>query len=174
MVGNFIGKEGAVTQSSPLTHQDRLLWLAEQETECTNDSIPGKVRNGNKYLDCPICGGTGKVVCFPMLREECDHLWENEGTNIPWILEECDCRGRGWLPVDNTDATLAALATLGFFVKFTKRISNIWDTILYQGSSELPWGDGGEGDTLNEAAVSTLYKMSVIEEKLPTQEELPK
>ena len=70
MIGDFAGDKEAVTQSSPLTHQDRLLWLAGLEIECTNDSIPGKVRNGNEYLDCPICGGTGKVARFPMLREE--------------------------------------------------------------------------------------------------------
>ena len=165
MMGDFAGDMEAVTQSSPITHQDRLFWLAGLETECTNDSIPGKVRNGNEYLDCPICEGTGKVVRFPMLRQECLTF---EGVPIEdWRdHRRCSfCQDRGWRAVDNTDATLAALATLGFFVKFTKRISNMWDTILYQGSSELPWGDGGEGDTLNEAAVSALYNKALVLER---------
>ena len=151
------------------THQDRLLWLAEQEVDCpiyhSNNIEPTCTHITPHCLTC-VCGGTGKVPRFPMLREECSTF---EGVPIEdWRdHERCDlCWGRGWVFVDSTDATLEALATEGFFVKFIKRIRKMWETTLYQNPSWLPWGDGGEGDTPNEAAVETLYRIVERKEEL--------
>ena len=43
----------------------RLTRLAGMERACSNDSIPGKIRNGNDYIFCPECKGSGQVYLFP-------------------------------------------------------------------------------------------------------------
>ena len=180
MIGDFIGEEGATTQSSPLTHQDRLLAIAEQEIECTNDSIPGKVRNGNEYLDCPVCEGTGKVARFPMLRQECPcgKRWpvcdvcyrlnrrssrpDDKGTHSPFCSGLC--RGRGWLPVDNADATVRAMACLGLdgAWRAPHGIVSYWYVEL---DRDHQLAGMGQGLSLNEALVAALYKALVLERK---------
>ena len=50
----------------------RLTRLAGMERACSNDSIPGKIRNGNDYIFCPECKGSGQVYLFPdEVREPC-------------------------------------------------------------------------------------------------------
>ncbi|KKL20969.1 hypothetical protein LCGC14_2450140 [marine sediment metagenome] len=47
------------------------------------------------------------------------------------------------------------IADMDFEVRPVKRSSS-WTIGLYQHGYSLPWGDGGEGDTLEEALIDTL------------------
>lgn len=137
-----------------MNHAERLLRLAEREISC---------EPAGTGLDglCTSCHGTGKVRKFPMLRGYTVH-----GVWCPDSHGHCtrpgdgqSCQGRGWVPVDSTDATVEAILHTGWYVAEISR----WDspatyTVVLRGA-----GPKDEVKTvapeLNEALVAALYKV---------------
>lgn len=124
-----------------MTHQERLLWLAEREKDCLHPNPqwipehpdPGCEEGKWKCSECGAektkayrqileiwTGGTGKVPKFPMLREECPNCRGQitESKNKDSNISCSPCANRGWIPVDNLEATLQGCISAGYSITF--------------------------------------------------------
>ena len=145
-----------------MNHQERLLWLAEQEMKCLGvgagfpDLPDARVHNW-------CCMGSGKVPRFPTLRLWCDHCRRTGKCESGCITCEnpiCSpCQGQGWVPVDNLGATLPCAHEW----RFRKLENGIWASChLTTISVIMATGEGvatGEGPSHNEAAILVLYQI---------------
>lgn len=140
-IPDFEGKGVSITQSK-MTHKERLLELAER---------------------------------FPMLRQECQMRSEfhtcyqqddkGEFTDKQggrWTRKGCpNCQGRGWLPVDNLEATLEATSGSIAF----DRSGQGWACRTDDSSRLLSDTWTNWCKTPNEAAVLALYQTVKAEEE---------
>ena len=130
----------SATPADQLTLAERCECLAQLEVDCPN--YPPVVQLGGVHEPaCPGgCKGTGQVPRFPMLREPCVF----EDVSYPEYRvhgQNCQCQGRGWVPVTTLEALLEALWSAGLIVStWTQRaieISNLEETQV--------WGASGRG-----------------------------
>lgn len=169
---DFVGDKIPVTQSE-MTHEERLLWLAEAKVTCHHDKVqawdvPEAIRH------CPDCGGTDTVFRFPTLRGKCpgrSWLGGFQGCPVPIniITQEfkakCKCEGRGYELVDNLEATRkAAIEDSLVFKLITFPTSGITEVVVVGLPGDNRFGKA-EHKIANEAAVSALYQAMQKEEK---------
>ena len=150
------------------THLDRLLWLAGLETLCPclveelypQCSVCTDIMGPGKHSEkCLQCGGTGKVPRFPMLRQECSTF---EGVPIEdWRDDRrCSyCQGRGFIPVDDLEATRKAALENGWTFRLTSYPASGITEVAITGCL----GDARFGKAVNkganEAAIEALCKV---------------
>lgn len=144
--------------NEPLTHAERLLWLAGLMVKCSCPEC-----HGNPVVDSYVCQGkqlcckgTGEVPRFPMLRQECSGAHSQIFDNIDSFYCD-DCHGRGWVPVNNLEATLEAINSELMF----DRSRRGW-ACLIRGHEWTEWCA-----LPNEAAVLALYQAVKAEEDKP-------
>ena len=139
------------------THQERLLWLAQQETTCRHDKVQAwDITEGP--ANCPDCGGTGKVPRFPTLRQECPECdgtgWYDTPTadyrGIPLDRECYHCQCRGWVVNYSLEAVLEVALSISEHVGIIKSIRGHIEVQI-----DGPWAKGA---TIKEAAGRALWK----------------
>ena len=132
-----------------LTHDEKLMWLAEREVDCLGCHGSGEYEYSlsgipNASRPCEVCGGhfnlvgiytlgTGKVPKFPMLSR-------------PFT-------GEGKTLVDNAETTVEAILSAGYCISIETYKKNIVVGV----DKGRCWGEG-RNPILNEALVSALYK----------------
>lgn len=122
---------------------EALLWLAKLEKSCLACRGSGSEATGTTYggqheqVACSICGGSGKVLVLPDLREPCPGV-----VNIAWVEEHLPCmtndpgwwkntppnegdidpcHGTGWVPKQGRDALYQAMNNAGWYMTLITR-----------------------------------------------------
>lgn len=99
-----------LTSDVLLRHVAERCWIL-----CSNDSIPGKIRNGNDYMDCPECKGTGKLWLW---KQPCKG-WGDGCIAGRRNTEPCLCGGLGWVPGVRDGDTVRAVHLEDVFLAAT-------------------------------------------------------
>ena len=128
--------------------------------------------------DCPVCEGSGEVfILIDAVRNDCScsiYMAVECSECDPKIKHNgrpcCGCGGLDTVASQDVGDWWEALDDLGFEAKPQRRYGR-WDITLYSKGNTVPWGDGGEGDTLLEALVGTVERVVTKDLQTPVQGE---
>ena len=129
---------------------------------------------------CQTCGGSGKVPVLPGLRQQCP-IYHSETlhplcTHASPHCSNCQCQGRGWVPVFPLEEVLIAAEAEGYIIGLVSDDNGHWaavgdgaQPVPSRGARGIPWttldlAEAIWGDSPSEALAAALRRAIEKEE----------